>query len=160
MVEISIQGMRRVYPNEWRLITYVLKLIRTHPAFVNKRTTVLASELIMEVTTMDEGVENSTQQTVPYTRFVSVMEKAMQTSAVIAITLPDGSRQERVVPIMPATLVYIPLLKDAALDFTNIPEHDINYDNEKLSLGLFGSLLDFVKQDVDEQAKESLKDAE
>lgn len=153
MVNVDIIGKAPILPMEYPFLVNVLQTMTSHAEFCVEQQPLLCSGLRVSRSRINENgeVEETESMPFPRERFVSIVTRAMETKLQVSIAAADGERIVREVPLFPVMLIDIPIIDDAAIVLTDIPDFEIKCDGANLGFAFTGELYEFVQQDVDEQ---------
>lgn len=162
MVNVDIKGSMPLLPMEFPFIAHVLQTMSQHPEFAEEQQPFLCSGLRVSRSCINEDgeIEETEQMPFPYDRFINIVKKAMETQIVISITSDAGSRITKEVPLFPVMLIDIPIVHDAGIVLTQVPEFEMKCEGPNLGFAFHGSLYEFVQQDADEKAEASENELE
>jgi hypothetical protein len=154
MVNVDIKSTRPILPMEFPFIAHVLQVMSYTPEFAEEQQPFLCSGLRVSRSRTNENgeIEETEQMPFDYDRFVTIVKKAMETQIIISVLSENGNRIVREVPMFPVMLIDIPLVKDAGIVLTQVPEFEMKCEGPNIGFAFRGSLLEFVQSDVDEQA--------
>ena len=155
MVNVNLHSQKPLTRMEMGLVTSMLVTMINNPDHYENKEPIISNGLTVTKKELDGNGHEVASDTKQISReeFVAAVTKAMNSTIEITIHTDTGE-EKRSVPLMPVTLVDMPILKTASITLDEVPDFVPQYKNGSLGFTFSGELLDFILQDIDESQEE------